>query len=260
MATYRYQVKSTDNYPNLAQKLGVPLNNLLKVNNNNPLSAGLVIKVPKYKGAVGKGGFTSPLAVAPMQPGMDLQNPYNNVQPAFGGSFTSGSGKVNYPMTSGVFPRSQGPFVNTQQAAPVLTQGSFVSGSGGVNMAQANPSMGGRGTMLPTAQDYATAGSILGPQPTGTYTGGNSANDQAWRDLWNQQAANPPPPSGEFPGFWGGGKNGGFYKTLREARMATRRKRTNEREQDNASRIYSPPAVEVRNPQARTDTVTWNVG
>jgi hypothetical protein len=193
-----------------------------------------------------------------MQPGMDLQNPYSAIAPtplsAFGKSRAH-----TVPAWGQMSAYEQG--VTTQQAAiRPLAQGSFVSGSGSVNMAQANPSMGGRGTMLPTTQDFATAGSILGPQPTGTYTGGNSANDQAWRDLWNQQAANPPPPSGEFPGFWGGGKNGGFYKTLREARMATRRKRTNEREQDNASRIYSPPAVEVRNPQARTDTVNWSVG
>lgn len=127
-------------------------------------------------------------------------------------------------------------------------------------MAQSTMTMGGRGTMLPTAADFQTAGSMLGPQPTGTYTGGNSANDQAWRDLWNQQAANPPPPSGEFPGFWGGGKNGGFFKTLREARQATRRKRINEEEQDRGRPTYSPP-VEVKPILGeRQQTVTWNVG
>jgi hypothetical protein len=42
------------------------------------------------------------------------------------------------------------------------------------------------------------------------------------------QAANPPQGGnggGGFPGYWGGGKNGQFYRTLREARIASRRHR-----------------------------------
>ena len=31
------------------------------------------------------------------------------------------------------------------------------------------------------------------PMPTGIYTGGDSANDRAWRNYWNYQAANPSP-------------------------------------------------------------------
>ena len=253
MATYK--VKPSDNYSKIAEQYQVPVSTLVKLNRQAPLSAGMTIKVPKSKGGFIGG---SPLTVAPMQPGMDLQNPYNAIAPTPAPAF----GKTRAPTVPAwgqLSAYEQG--VATQQAAiRPLAQGSFVSGSGSVNLQGYQPA-GGRGTMLPSAADFQTIGSVLGPQPTGTYTGGNSANDQAWRDLWNQQAANGDTHNnGEFPGFWGGGKNGGFFKTLREARMATRRKRINDEEQDMGRPVYSQPEQVKPILGERQQTVTWNIG
>lgn len=246
MATYK--VKASDNYSKIAEQYQVPVSTLVKLNRQAPLSAGMTIKVPKFNP-------TPP----PMQPGMDLQNPYSAIAPtplpAFGKSRAP-----TVPAWGQLSAYEQG--IATQQAAiRPLAQGSFVSGSGGVNMAQSNMTMGGRGTMNPSAADFQTIGSVLGPQPTGEYLGGNSANDQAWRKLWDDQAAmGDQHNGGQFPGFWGGGKNGGFFKTLREARQATRRKRINEEEQDRGRPTYSPPAEVKPILGERQQTVTWNVG
>ena len=62
-----------------------------------------------------------------------------------------------------------------------LPTGSFVSGNGQVNT-QDDLQVMVNGSVAQSAPPAATT-------PTGTYTGGNSANDQAWRNYWNQQAA-----------------------------------------------------------------------
>ena len=92
-----------------------------------------------------------------------------------------------------------------------------------------------RGTMNPT-----TAGVMFGP---------------------------PAPPSGggnTFPGFWGGGKNGKFEKTLREARQATRRHQQEKGDigggGGRAASIYVPPPPPPRILGTRDETITWSVG
>jgi len=88
-------------------------------------------------------------------------------------------------------PNVQSPYATTQ------AQGSFVSGSGQVNLQGATT--GGRGA-VPTTQDRINAtlqNQFSAPQPSirpqGVFTGdpNNNANDAAWVNYWNYQAANP---------------------------------------------------------------------
>lgn len=58
----------------------------------------------------------------------------------------------------------------------------------------------------------------------------------------------------DFPGFWGGGKNGQFYRSLREARIATRR----HRQIKAAGDPITPVAPTVTTGQDYS--LTWRVG
>ena len=100
--------------------------------------------------------------------------------------------RFNVPNTTPI-PNVQSPYATTQ------AQGSFVSGSGQVNLQ--GQIAGGRGA-VPTTQDRIAAtlqNQFAVPQPSirpqGIFTGDpkNNPNDAAWVNYWNYQAANPGP-------------------------------------------------------------------
>lgn len=253
MATYK--VKPSDNYSKIAEQYQVPVSTLVKLNRQAPLSAGMTIKVPKSKGGFIGG---SPLAVAPMQPGMDLQNPYNAIAPTPAPAF----GKTRAPTVPAWGQMSayeQG--IATQQAAiRPLAQGSFVSGSGSVNLQGYQPA-GGRGTILPTASDRINAQlsipSVPQRPPAGSrYTGdpNNNPTDKAWVDYWNYQATlgdqHSAPVVMTKDQIW-------------NMKAQQRRRRQQEAEQDDNNRQAQERgqvSTQIKYQPILSQAVTWNIG
>lgn len=82
-------------------------------------------------------------------------------------------------------------------------------------------------------------------QAQGSFVGGSGqVNTGA---VGNNQSQDVP----EFPGFFGGGKNGQFYATLREARIATRRL--------NMAKGWTPVEKQAVTDMA-SQALTWRVG
>lgn len=157
----KYVVKNEDNPLTLAKKFETSPQAILQNNAIKSLTAGQTIKVPTSvsgdkQGQLGTAKTNGPFVVN--------TNPlFNQTQTQAQGSFVSGGGQYN---------------MNTPRS-PRLTGGSFYSGSGEVNLTGV-VSGGGSG-----------GGNNSYSRPTGVYTGGNSANDIAWRNYWNYSAANP---------------------------------------------------------------------
>ena len=195
----KYVVGKKDNPLQLAKKFETSPQRLLEDNRILSLTAGQTINVPskrdldleKSRQTIGKsdtrnvvptGSFISGSGTVntgstgvgslPYQGGTPLPNGAANVHtqvPVFGGNTQTGG------MLSG-------------DKVPVITQpnlvgGSFVSGSGQVNT-------GGQGNVS-AVLGASTPANSAPVRPTGVYTGGNSANDIAWRNYWNYQAKNP---------------------------------------------------------------------
>lgn len=167
-AVVKYKVQKDDTYVSLGGQ------SVIAANPGVPqLSTGQVINLPNPNAAF-------PVTNNPYLngPNVHTQVPVMGQQPqTVGGSFMSGNGNVN--MTG---PRNgfQTPTTNGFMA-PQLTTGSFYSGSGEVNLTGVTAG-GGSGS---------TGGGNVPQRPQGVYTGGNSANDVAWRNYWNYSAANP---------------------------------------------------------------------
>ncbi len=127
-------------------------------------------------------------------------------------------------------PNVQSPYATTQ------AQGSFVSGSGQVNLQ--GVTTGGRGNMNPTTTDrinaYAqqavqSASLQPAPRPTdGQYIPG--VNDDAWISYWNKVPLGTPPP------------NIMSRDQIWNMKANQRRRRNAEREQDDQNRQYSERA------------------
>jgi len=195
-----------------------------------------------------------------MQPGMDLQNPYNQFSPTVQSSFLSGSGQINYNTQSTPI-RSQGPLVNSG-VQPVSAQnaymqqfpsqgtvnqqplptGSFVSGGGQVNM---------QGQPVPQAQTATTVG--LQPRPEGIYDP-KAANAQDWLNYWNKLPVGTP-------------KSNVYIPTKSEVWLMkgqARRRRKEQEEQDNnnySTQNYTPPQKQEQpTGNASNQNVTWRIG
>jgi len=153
------------------------------------------------------------------------------------------------------------PIPNVQSPyTPPVAQGSFVSGSGQVNLQGAIT--GGRGA-VPTTQDRINAtlqNQFSVPQPSirpqGIFTGDpkNNANDAAWVNYWNYQAANPgpkaPPVVMTKDQIW-------------NMKAQARRRRQEEAQYDNNNQGYSAQPTRAAQPTYQpffTKTVGFRTG
>lgn len=201
----KYVVKNEDNPLTLAKKFETSPQAILQNNAIKSLTAGQTIKVPTSvsgdkQGQLGTAKTNGPFVVN--------TNPlFNQTQTQAQGSFVSGGGQVNLQgqqnrppvgsipsnVTNSGYLTQNGQYTSTQQQSNVHTQvpifgqasaqltgGSFYSGSGEINLTGVVPGGGSGGG---SNNSYS--------RPTGIYTGGNSANDIAWRNYWNYSAANP---------------------------------------------------------------------
>lgn len=175
MAKIKYKVKAGDTFASL----GNP-QEIMALNPGVPkLSQGQTIFLPSFQPT----NYAAPQYSTPAGPPKPV--PYGPPKPVYGpalpvsSSFISGAGQVYKPPTVQTLysPDKIMPVAKTQ-----LPTGSFVSGGGQVNT-QDDLQMMVNGSVAQSAPPAAST------TPTGTYTGGNSANDQAWRNYWNQQAA-----------------------------------------------------------------------
>lgn len=130
------------------------------------------------------------------------------------------------------------PNVQSPYAAPVA-QGSFVSGSGQVNLQ--GTATGGRGNMIPTAQDRINAAfqqpvvtsNQPAPRPTdGLYVPG--VNDDAWISYWNGVPLGTPRP------------NIMTRDQIWNMKANQRRRRQAEREQDDNNRQWQEQGASQR--------------
>lgn len=192
----RYVVQKDDNPLTLSKKFATSATTILAANGIKTLTPGQTIRIPStpsyttvptvgyggtvqnFYGAIGSafgakgqsniaptgsflaGGGSAALAVS--------QPTYGPPRPV-SGSFISGAGQVYRPpvqTTGGML----SPEKNVVTGRPVLPTGSFVSGSGGVNL---------QGQSAGT-----TAAPAAAARPTGTY----ADNPAAWRAYWNASA------------------------------------------------------------------------
>lgn len=182
MATVKYKVQKGDTLASLGNPQAI-----MALNNGVPkLSTGQVINLPQTsrynpipKPITTNGSFMS---------GGGQVNTAQIVPPKTNGSFMSGGGNVNTAqvpvnrnipsnVTNSGYLSQNGAFTSTQAQTQLLS-GSFYSGGGEVNL-----------TGVTTGGN--SAGNNPAQRPQGIYTGGNSANDIAWRNYWNYSAANP---------------------------------------------------------------------
>lgn len=237
MAYKTTKIKSGMTLPKLAEQYGTTPAAILQANKIPKLSAGMVVKIPPPPKPINSFGLQYNSPVGPVQPPVQQYG-----QPI-------GPVQTQTPY---------GPF----QPAP-LTQGSFVSGSGQVNLQ--GQVMGGRGT-IPTTADRINAAvqqqsatPLVPVRPQGVYTGdpSNNPNDAAWVNYWNQQAANPgpkaPPVVMTKDQIW-------------NMKANARRRKQQEREQDDNSRQYQEqmaapvkyqPFLNIGN--ATNQNATWRV-
>ena len=248
MAYKTTKIKSGMTLPKLAEQYGTTPAAILQANKIPKLSAGMVVKIPPPP--------------KPMQPGMDLQNPYNQFSPTVQSSFISGSGQINYNTQTNPI-RSQGPLVNSG-GQPVSAQnaymqqfpsqgtinqqplptGSFVSGGGQVNM---------QGQPVPQAQAAAPAVGIQ-QRPEGIFDP-NADNAQAWMNYWNRLPTGTP-------------KSNVYIPTKSEVWLMkgrARRRKQEEAAQDNANysaQNYVPSQKKQEQPigNASNQSVTWRIG
>jgi len=201
----KYVVQAKDNPLTLAKKFETSPQAILQNNAIKSLTAGQTIKIPST-------GFQTPTTngfTAPPKPNLTTTPATNansggiNAPRYFAptGSFLSGGGNTALSVAQ-------------PTAQPTQAQGSFVSGGGQVNMTgqrtgfQTPTTNGFTSQQLTGGSFYSGSGEInltgVVPgggsgggsnnsysRPTGIYTGGNSANDIAWRNYWNYSAANP---------------------------------------------------------------------
>lgn len=204
----KYIVQEKDNPLTLAKKFETSPQAILQNNAIKSLTAGQTIKIPTSGGV--SGDKQGQLGTAKTNgPFVVNTNPlFNQTQTQAQGSFVSGGGQVNLQgqqnrppvgsipsnVTNGGYLTQNGQYTSTQQQSNIHTQvpifgqvtstqltgGSFYSGSGEINLTGVVP---GGGSVGGSNNSYS--------RPTGIYTGGNSANDIAWRNYWNYSAANP---------------------------------------------------------------------
>lgn len=272
MAYKTTKIKSGMTLPKLAQQYGTTPAAILKANKIPKLSAGMVVKIPPppkigisnmpaLLNAMGQaqrytagGGIptqpgaysTTPVApqVRPMQPGMDLQNPYTPFFTQSQGSFMSGSGGVNYQQPvagGGVFPHSQGPLVNSGQQTQVQPVG--------INAADRSTYM----TVQNSVAQPATTGAIQQRPPSGVYDP-NAADAQDWLNYWNKLPVGTP-------------KSNVYIPTKSEVWLMkgqARRRRAEEAEQDRnnySAQTYVPPKKQEQpTGNASNQNVTWRIG
>jgi LysM repeat protein len=233
MATKTTKVKAGQTYASLAKDYQVSPQELIKLNKGVPsLSQGQVVKVP-----------VPPQPIFPPQ-GNQGNFQYNNPITNFG---------ITAPVVQNSLAGSHGQFGGTYQ--PLQPPAGEIR-----NQLQPNTLLGGRGTMNPVYQPAASgllppAGEIRGTQ-SGQVNAGSGGGDNAAADT-NKQ----------FPGYWGGGKKGGFFKTLREAKFATKRKNDGTGPGDNSGggseQNYAPAPVVTPPPQLQEiieTSLTWRVG
>lgn len=183
------------------------------------------------------------------------------------GSFVSGSGGVNLqtpvanqPFLNPYLPSINAGIMNRINPQP-MGANSFISGNGSVNLQGQTPTLGGRGTMIPTAQDRINAqlSTPVIPQrpPAGSrYLGDpvNNPTDKAWVDYWNYQA--------EF----GGVHTGPVVMTkdqIWNMKAQQRRRRQQEAEQDDNNRQAQErgqAATQIKYQPILSQAVTWNIG
>jgi hypothetical protein len=230
MAYKTTKIKSGMTLPKLAEQYGTTPAAILQANKIPKLSAGMVVKIPP-----------------PPKPAGLFGTPTTN--------FTT-SPSVYQPQ--GVF--TQNPNFTTMPApvAP-LTQGSFVSGSGQVNLQ--GQVVGGRGNIVPTTQDRinaqqqtATTGAIQQRPLSETYDP-NAADAQDWINYWNKLPAGTPP-----------GPRIMTRDQIWNMKAQARRRRQQEQEQDDNNRQYQEqaalpvkyqPFINIGN--ATNQNTTWRV-
>lgn len=248
MATYR--MRAGDTLPKVAAKFQTTTQDLLKANKGlyRP-TAGTTITVPKGDKPLGRSSFVVP--ASDEYYGFSLKQPitlnqpvWGNGQPVFGYSnpvpvTNNPGGLIPPPVVPGLSASTAWP--PRPQITPIDPRAMYLSqfpSQGTAPMTQAGlmAMYAGRSTGsayhgkqgLTPSQPQPTQQPVSA-LPTGQYTGDpNDPNTAAWKKYWDDSARAGRDLAGRnqgFPGFWGGGKNGQFYSTLREARMASRKRR-----------------------------------
>lgn len=187
----KYIVQEKDNPLTLAKKFEMSPQALLANNGIKTLTAGQTIKVPTNGGLSGdkQGQLQKEKTNGPF---VVNQNPLlktNTTQAQ--GSFVSGSGKVNLAQ----MPRSGNIPQNITNGGYIAQNGAYVSTQQQTNIHNQVPIFGQVTTnqlQQQIQQEKAQAVPQIPARPQGVYTGDPSdPNTAQWKNYWNWQAANP---------------------------------------------------------------------
>jgi hypothetical protein len=187
----KYIVQEKDNPLTLAKKFEMSPQALLANNGIKTLTAGQTIKVPTNGGLSGdkQGKLEKEKTNGPF---VVNQNPLfktNTTQAQ--GSFVSGSGKVNLAQ----MPRSGNIPQNITNGGYIAQNGAYVSTQQQTNIHNQVPIFGQVTTnqlQQQIQQEKAQAAPQIPARPQGVFTGDpNDPNTAQWRNYWNWQAANP---------------------------------------------------------------------
>ncbi len=239
MAYKTTKIKSGMTLPKLAQQYGVEPAAILQANKIPKLSAGMVVKIPQPK---------------PMQPGMDLQNPYNQFSPPVQSSFISGGGQVNYQTQANPI-RSQGPLVNSG-FSPVNAQNAYMQqfpSQGTVNqpIQPVGINAADRSTYMTVQNSVAQPATVGGvqPRPDGMYDP-KAANAQDWLNYWNKLPVGTPKSNVYIP----------TKQDVWNMKVAARRRLEQKSAGDYVAPVYAPKQQEQQTGNASNQNVTWRIG
>jgi len=187
----KYIVQEKDNPLTLAKKFEMSPQTLLANNGIKTLTVGQTLKVPTNGSLSGdkQGKLEKGQTNGPF---VVNQNPlFKNNTTQAQGSFVSGSGKVNLAQ----MPRSGNIPQNITNGGYIAQNGAYVSTQQQTNIHNQVPIFGQVTTnqlQQQIQQERAQAAPQIPVRPQGIYTGDpNDPNTAQWKNYWNWQAANP---------------------------------------------------------------------
>jgi len=185
----KYVVQAKDNPLTLAKKFETSPQAILQNNAIKSLTAGQTIKIPTSVSGDKQGQLGTAKTNGPF---VVNTNPlFNQTQTQAQGSFVSGSGQVNLAQV----PRSGNIPTNVTNSGYLSQNGAFVSTQAQSNV-HAQVPIFGQITSAQLQQQIAQANAAQAPatpaRPQGVFTGDpKDPNTAQWRNYWNWQARNP---------------------------------------------------------------------